>query len=122
MRAKGRSRLPGRLIEVVHSGVIVSHIDKYRNQEYNYVHLDLSQSERSKAVSLAYSRVRQKYGLAGFLLLMLSMLVGDRFKVPDRGQQGCVALIVRARQRAGVTFEQRPSDALGSGEAVRVTP
>jgi hypothetical protein len=48
-----------------------------------------------------------------------SVLVGDRFKVPDRGQQGCVALIVRALQRAGVTFEQRPSDALGSGEAVR---
>jgi hypothetical protein len=52
--------------------VIVSHIDKYRDQEYNDVYLDLSRSDRSKAVSFAYSCVRQEYGLAGFLLLMLS--------------------------------------------------
>jgi hypothetical protein len=54
--------------------------------------------------------LRQKYGRSGFLLLALSVLLGDRLKVPDRGQQGCVALIVRALQRAGVRFEQRPVD------------
>ena len=106
------------------TGLIVSHIDKYRDQEYHYVHLDLSRSERSKTVSFAYSCVRQKYGLAGFLPLTLSVLVGDRFKVPDRGQQGCVALIVRALQHPGVTFEQRPSDMMPSDLAKRfgVTP
>ena len=57
---------PGHLIEVVHTGVIVSHIDKYRDQEYHYVHLDLSESDRSKAVSFAFSCLRQKYGLAAF--------------------------------------------------------
>ncbi len=55
---------------------------------------------------------------------MLSVLVGDRFKVPDRGRQGCVAPIVRALQRAGVTFERRPSDMMPSDLAKRfgVTP
>ena len=55
---------------------------------------------------------------------MLSVLLGDRFKVPDRGRQGCVALIVRALQRAGVTFERRPSDMMPSDLAKRfgVTP
>ena len=48
-----------------------------------------------------------------------SVLLGDRFKVPDRGQQGCVALIVRALQRAGVKFEQRPSDMMPSDLAKR---
>jgi hypothetical protein len=38
------------------------------------------------------------------------VLVGDRIHVPDRGQQGCVALVVRALQRAGMTFERRPTD------------
>jgi hypothetical protein len=66
MTAKGRSRPPGHLIEVVHTGVIVSHIDKYRDQDYSYVHLDLSQSERSKAVSFAYSCVRQNTGWPAF--------------------------------------------------------
>jgi hypothetical protein len=57
--------------------------------------------------------------MSGFLLLMLSVLLGDRFKVPDRGQQGRVALIVRALQRAGMTFEQQPSDMMPSDLAKR---
>jgi hypothetical protein len=48
-----------------------------------------------------------------------SVLPGERFKVPDRGQQGCVALIVPALQRAGVRFEQRPSDMMPSDLAKR---
>jgi hypothetical protein len=100
----------GHLIEVVHTGVVLGKIENYRDQEYHYVYLDLSESDRSKAVRFAYSCLRQKYGRSGFLLLALSVLLGDRLKVPDRGQQGCVALIVRALQRAGVTFEHRPVD------------
>jgi hypothetical protein len=101
---------PRHLIEVIPAGVIVREIEKYRDHEYHYVYLELSESDRRKAVAFAYSCLRQKYGLSSFLLLAASVLLGDRFKVPDRGQHGCVALIVRALQRAGVTFEQRPSD------------
>jgi hypothetical protein len=98
------------LIEVIPAGVMMCKIEKYRDHDYHYLHLELSESARSKAVAFAYSRLRQKYGVSSFLLLAASVLLGDRFKVPDLGEQGCVALIVRALQRAGMTFEQGPND------------
>ena len=58
----------------------------------------------------AYSGLRQKYGLFSFVTLAVTVLLGDRFHVPDRGQQGCAALVVRALQRAGMTFDRRPTD------------
>jgi hypothetical protein len=100
----------GHLVEVLHCGVVLSNIEKYRNQEYHYVFLDLSAADRTRASRYAYSCLRQKYGILSFALLALAVLLGDRFEVPDRGQQGCVALIARALQRAGVTFTRRPTD------------
>jgi hypothetical protein len=108
------------VIEVSHAGVIMRKIEKYRDHEYHYVYLELSESDRSKAVTFAYSCLRQKYGVASVLLLAASVLLGDRFKVPDRGQHGCVALIVRALQRAGMTFEQSPSDMMPADLAKRL--
>lgn len=110
---------PWHLIEVIHAGVVMRKIEKYRDHEYHYVYLDLSKSDRSKAVAFAYSCLRQKYGVSSLLLLAASLLLGDRFKVPDRGQQGCVALIVRALHRAGMTFEQRPNDMMPADLAKR---
>ena len=42
--------------------------------------------------------------------LAAAKLLGGGLRVPDRGQQGCVSLIVRALQQAGVTFERPPTD------------
>jgi hypothetical protein len=100
----------GHFIEVLHNGVALGNIEKYRDQEYHYAYLVLSGPDRIRAAQYAYSCLRQKYGRLSFLLLALAVLMGDRFQVPERGQQGCVALIVRALQRAGVTFERRPTD------------
>jgi hypothetical protein len=100
----------GHLIEVVHTGVVLSRIEKYRDQEYHYVYLTLSAADRTRASRYAYSCLRQKYGRWSFVLLALSVLIGDRFQIPDRGQQGCVALIARALQSAGMTFARRPTD------------
>ena len=100
----------GHLVEVVHTGVVLSRIEKYRDQEYHYVYLDLSAADRTRASRYAYSCLRQKYGRLSFVLFAFAVLWGDRFEVPDRGQQGCVALIVRALQRAGITFARRPAD------------
>jgi hypothetical protein len=100
----------GHLIEVLHTGVVVSSIEKYRDQEYHYVYLDLSAADRTRASRYAYSCLRQKYGRLSFVLFGLAVLLGDRYEVPDRGQQGCVALIVRALQRTGMTFARRPTD------------
>jgi hypothetical protein len=100
----------GHLVEVVHAGVVLSRIEKYRDQEYHYVYLDLSAADRTRASRYAYSCLRQKYGRWSFVLFAFAVLLGDRFEVRDRGQQGCVALIVRALQRAGITFARRPTD------------
>jgi hypothetical protein len=100
----------GHLVEVLHTGVGLGNIEKYRDQEYHYVYLDLSAADRTRASRYAYSCLRQKYGRLSFVLLALAVLLGDRFEVPDRGQQGCVALIARALQRAGFTFARRPAD------------
>jgi hypothetical protein len=100
----------GHLVEVVHTGVVLSSIEKYRDQDYHYVYLDLSAADRTRASRYAYSCLRQKYGRLSFLLFALAVLSGDRFEVPDRGQQGCVVLIARALHRAGITFARRPTD------------
>jgi hypothetical protein len=94
----------GHLVEVLHTGVVLNHIENYRDQEYHYVRLDLADADRTRA------SLRQKYGCWSCILLGLAVLSGDRFEVPDRGQQGCVALIARALQRAGMTFARRPTD------------
>jgi hypothetical protein len=114
----------GHLIEVVYTGVVICRLERYRDEEYHYVYLDLSEADRKKAVHLARSCLRQKYGVRNFLLLALAVLVGDRFQVPDNGQQGCVALIARALQDAGITFERRPADMMPADLAKRfgVTP
>jgi hypothetical protein len=100
----------GHLIEVVPGGVVLNRLENYRAQEYHYVYLDLSAADRVRASSYAYSCLRQKYDRLGFVLLTLAVLTGEWFEVPDRGRQGCVALIARALQRAGVTFARRPTD------------
>jgi hypothetical protein len=100
----------GHLIEVVPSGVVLNRLENYRAEEYHYVYLDLSAADRARASSYAYSCLRQKYDRLGFVLLTLATLTGEWFEVPERGKQGCVALIARALQRAGVTFARRPTD------------
>jgi hypothetical protein len=100
----------GHLIEVVPKGVVLNLLENYRAQEYHYVYLDLSAADRASASSYAYSCLRQKYDRLGFVLLTLATLTGEWFEVPDRGRQGCVTLIARALQRAGVAFARRPTD------------
>jgi hypothetical protein len=100
----------GHLVEVVYTGVVLNRLKNYRDQEYHYVYLDLSDADRIRASQYAYSCLRQKYGRLSFFLLALAVITGDWFEVPDRGQQSCVALIARALQRAGVTFARRPAD------------
>ncbi len=83
-------------------------IESYRWYDYHYVYLDLSEGQRREAVRFAYSCLKQKYGTLSSLLLGVAVLLGDRLRVPERGQQGCGALIARALQRAGMKFERSP--------------
>lgn len=109
----------GHLVEVHARGVGLCTIEKFRDQEFHYVRLDLDDHARLRAVRFAYSCIGQRYGVSGFLLLGLAVVLGDCFRVPDRGQQGCIALIARALQRAGVTFDRAPLDMMPADLAKR---
>ena len=100
----------GHLIEVRPSGVGLRAIEGYRDLEYHYVHLELDETGQRRAIGYARSCLGQRYGFDSIALLGISALLGDRFRVPDRGQQGCAALITRALQRAGMTFARRPTE------------
>lgn len=100
----------GHLVEVGHNGVVVVRIEKYRDQEYHYVRVDLSDPDRHNVARYALSCVRQKYARWAFVHLAAAKLLGGRLRVPDRGQQGCVSLIVRALQQVGVPFERAATD------------
>jgi hypothetical protein len=100
----------GHLVEVLHQGVVLTPIEKYRDQEYHYVPIELSDPDRSSVARYALSCVRQKYGRWAFVHLAAAKLLGGGLRVPDRGQQGCVSLIVRALQQVGVKFEHAATD------------
>jgi len=100
----------GQLVEVLHNGVIRSRIENYRNQEYHYVRIELPDAARDTVARYALSCVRQKYARWTFVRLAAAKLLGGRLRVPDRGQQGCVSLIVRALQQVGVPFERPATD------------
>ena len=100
----------GHLVEVGHDGVALVRIEKYRDHEYHYVRVDLSDSERDGVARYALSCVRQKYARWTFVRLAAAKLLRVRWHIPDRGQQGCVSLIVRALQQVGVPFERAATD------------
>lgn len=99
----------GLMVEVNARGVVMSHIRQYRDRDYHYVWLDLPDPGRKAAVQFAKSCLSQKYSLRNFLLLAASIAVGDRIPIPDNGH-GCVSLVARALEQAGIRFERKPTD------------
>lgn len=98
------------LVEVHVAGVGMCEAEKYRHLEFHRVRLDLPEAARRQAAQYARSRLKQPYGAGTFFLLGLAIILGDVFHVPDKGTHGCVALIVRALQQAGLTFDREPQD------------
>jgi hypothetical protein len=99
----------GHVVEVNTRGVMVSHIRNYRDRDYHYVALDLPAAGRSAAARYALSCVKQKYSVRNFLLLAATIALGDRVRMPDSGH-GCVSLVARALQQAGIGFDRKPTD------------
>lgn len=100
----------GHLVEVLANGVGLTWIGKYRDQEYHYVRVDMTDTDRDTVARYALSCVRQKYARWTFVHLAASKLLGGRLRVRDRGQQGCISLIVRSLQQVGVPFERAATD------------
>jgi uncharacterized protein YycO len=99
----------GHMVEVNPRGVVISHIRLYRDRDYHYVSRDLPDAGRAAAVRFARSCLGQKYSVRNFLLLTANGMLGDRLRMPDSGH-GCVSLVVRALQEAGIRFDRKPTD------------
>jgi hypothetical protein len=99
----------GHLLEVNARGVVISHIRHYRDCDYHYVRVDLPEDKRKAAVQFARSCLKEKYSLRNFLLLAASIPLGDRIPIPDSGH-GCVSLVARALQEAGIRFDRKPNE------------
>jgi hypothetical protein len=97
------------MVEVNARGVVISDIRQYRECDYHYVWLDLPEAGRKAAVQFARSCLKQKYSLRNFLLLAATIALGDRIRMPDSGH-GCVSLVARALQEAGIRFDRKPTD------------
>jgi hypothetical protein len=113
----------GKMVEVTARGVVIGHIWQYRESDYHYVWLDLPDAGRKAAVQFARSCLKQKYSLRNFLLLAATIALGDRVPMPDSGH-GCVSLVARALQEAGIRFDRKPTDMTPADLAKRfgVTP
>lgn len=109
----------GHLLEVHARGVGLCWIEKYRAVDFCYVRLGLSEAARHEAARYAYGCLGQRYDLAGFVLLGLSVTFGDLFRVPDTGKPGCVSLIARALGRAGIVFERAAPELMPADLAKR---
>ncbi|HEY4141140.1 MAG TPA: hypothetical protein VGM57_06995 [Pseudolabrys sp.] len=109
----------GHLLEVHARGVALCSIEKYRDTDFCHVRLDLSEAARDEATRYAQQHVGQHYDLWGFVLLGISVTFGDLFRVPDTGKPGCVSLIARALQRAGITFDRAPPELMPADLAKR---
>ena len=109
----------GHLLEVHARGVGLCGIEKYRHTDFCYVRLDLDEAARLEAARYAYACRGQRYDIAGFLLLGISVLSGGRLRVRDNGRPGCVSLIARALGRAGVKFDRAPPELMPADLAKR---
>ena len=87
----------GHLAEVNARGVVMNHVRQYREYNYHYVWLDLPDAGRNAAVEFARSS------------LGATIAFGDRIRMPDSGH-GCVSLVARALQEAGIRFARKPTE------------
>lgn len=109
----------GYLVDVDVDGVGLCHIDRYRELDFCYVRLRLTPKARREIATYAHRCAGQRYGIAAFVLLGLSVLSGGWLPVPDSGKPGCVSLIVRALRRAGLTFDRSPAEMMPADLAKR---
>lgn len=109
----------GQLLEVHARGVALCGIEKYRGTDFCHVRLALSDAERMSAAAYARGFLGQRYDLWGFVLLGISVTFGDLFRVPDTGRPGCVSLIARALERAGIVFDRPAAELMPADLAKR---
>jgi hypothetical protein len=104
----------GLIVDVTNRGVVLRHISRYRDSEYHYVRLDLTDEQRLSAIRAAAACLGRPYSLASFFLIGWNNLTPFHWKVADRGQNVCASIVARALAPCGIEFDRPPHELLAS--------
>jgi len=86
----------GAIVEAGTDGVVVQHLEKYRNDEYHYVSIDAPPAVRWKAVRFASSRVGASYRSLAVAEVVLFALTRRTIGGAQSSREVCAGLVARA--------------------------
>ena len=114
----------GAIVEAGTTGVVLQHVEKYRDEDYRYVTIQATPEQRWRAVRFAKSRVGSRYGNLLLANLVVSPLTRGRVRFENAGCEMCGTLVAQALACAGQSFGRLPADMLPADLAVHygVTP
>jgi len=101
----------GTLVEAEMTGVKLSPISKYRDDEYHLVRLgpEFATEARARAVAFARGQVGQGFGYLDMMGAILYLLFGWPLRLVRRNHEICSSLVVRALQAGGLVPELDPA-------------
>jgi hypothetical protein len=102
----------GVIVEAGTAGVVLQHLDKYREEDYHYVAVRATPEERWHAVRFALSRVGSRYSNLALGSLAVSALTRGRARLPESRYELCGSLVARALACAGERFAIPPGEML----------
>jgi hypothetical protein len=99
-------------VEAGTAGVVLQHVEKYRDDDYHYVAVHATHDERSRAVRFAASRVGSSYGRRALANIVVSGLTRGRVRLRDPDRELCGSLVANALTCAGETFDRPTAEML----------
>lgn len=108
----------GSIVEAGTTGVVLQHLDKYRDEDYHYVAVDSTPEQRTRAVLYAVSRTGLPYDNLALAGIVLSALTRGRLRLRESELDLCGSLVARALARGGERFAMRPGAMTPSDLAV----
>src|ERR1700716_954646 len=101
----------GALVEAEMTGIRLSPISKYRDDEYHLVCLgpEFDPEARARAVAFAKGQVGQGFGYLDMVGAILHLLFGWQLRLVRRNHEICSSLVVRALQAGGLVPELDPA-------------
>ena len=114
----------GAIVEAGTTGVVLQHVEKYRDEDYRYVTIQATPEQRRRAVRFAIERVGSRYGNLLLANLVVSPLTRGRVRFENAGCEMCGTLVAHALACAGQGFGRLPADMLPADLALHygVTP
>jgi hypothetical protein len=105
-------RTDGVIVEAGTAGVVLQHVEKYRDVDYHYVAVRATPEQRWQAVRFAMSRVGSRYGNLLLASLVTSALTRGRVRLGETRCELCGSLVAAALACGGQGFERPITDIL----------